>query len=74
MQFDGKGKLTDYGTDPQTLKHLIESGEPFRTSGCPDCNRPYYNEKPSGPLYNYPRKLEQEEIEEIQKQIGRDGV
>ncbi|MFN2218643.1 MAG: radical SAM protein [Anaerolineae bacterium] len=31
--------------------------EAFRTSGCPDCNRPFYNEQPSGPLYNYPRPL-----------------
>ncbi len=29
----------------------------FRTSGCPDCNRPFYNEQPSGPLFNYPRPL-----------------
>jgi len=26
----------------------------FMTSGCPDCNRPYYNETPSGPIFNYP--------------------
>jgi biotin synthase len=31
--------------------------EAFLTSGCPDCNRPFYNEQPSGPLYNYPRPL-----------------
>jgi biotin synthase len=24
------------------------------TSGCPNCNRPYYNETPSGPILNYP--------------------
>lgn len=24
----------------------------FYTSGCPGCNRPYYNEKPSGPIFN----------------------
>ena len=24
------------------------------TSGCPYCNRPFYNESPRGPLYNYP--------------------
>jgi biotin synthase len=29
----------------------------FLTSGCPDCNRPFYNEPVSGPLYNYPRSL-----------------
>ena len=24
------------------------------TSGCPACNRPFYNESPRGPIYNYP--------------------
>ncbi|ABM80369.1 radical SAM protein [Hyperthermus butylicus] len=24
------------------------------TSGCPGCNRPFYNESPRGPIYNYP--------------------
>jgi biotin synthase-related radical SAM superfamily protein len=36
---------------------LPANGKPFRTSGCPDCNRPFYNEQPGGPLYNYPRPL-----------------
>ncbi len=40
-----------------TLVDLLAAGEAFRTSGCPDCNRPYYNERPGGPLYNYPRPL-----------------
>lgn len=28
----------------------------FLTNGCPDCNRPFYNESPSGPYYNYPSR------------------
>ena len=36
---------------------------PFVTRGCPDCNRPYYNEKPKGTMYNYPYKLSEEEWE-----------
>jgi len=32
-------------------------GEAFQTSGCPGCNRPYYNERPGGFIYNYPRPL-----------------
>ena len=28
--------------------------EAFLTSGCPYCNRPFYNESPRGPIYNYP--------------------
>jgi biotin synthase-related radical SAM superfamily protein len=46
------------------LKEILSSGAAFQTSGCKDCNRPYYNERPSGPLYNYPRPLSQEEIAE----------
>ena len=40
----------------------ILRGLPFLTSGCPGCNRPYYNERPSGKIYNYPRILTGEEI------------
>lgn len=28
--------------------------EPYLTTGCPDCNRPFYNERVRGPLYNLP--------------------
>lgn len=33
----------------------------FLTSGCPHCNRPFYNEPVRGPLYNYPRLLTRNE-------------
>jgi biotin synthase len=46
------------------LEEILSSGKPFQTSGCKDCNRPYYNERPSGPLYNFPRPLTQAEVEE----------
>ncbi len=69
MHFDDAGKITSFGIANHTLKQIIEDGTPFLTSGCPDCNRPFYNEKPSGPIYNYPRKTSQEEIEKIKKQL-----
>ncbi|MEM3617711.1 MAG: radical SAM protein [Candidatus Bathyarchaeia archaeon] len=62
MSFDENGCITAFGMDKQTLKQVIGFGEPFRTSGCPNCNRPYYNEKPGGPIYNYPRPLSTDEI------------
>jgi biotin synthase len=46
------------------LKEILSSGAAFQTSGCKDCNRPYYNERPSGPLYNYPRPLSYDEVME----------
>ena len=69
MHFDDEGKITSFGIASHRLKQIIEDGTPFLTSGCPDCNRPFYNEKPSGPIYNYPRKTSREEIEKIKKQL-----
>ncbi len=69
MRFDGVGCLTDYGVEKETLTWIVETGQPFLTSGCPDCNRPFYNEKPSGPIYNYPRKIRLEEMDAIKRQL-----
>jgi biotin synthase len=51
MSFDRDGRLIHLGAE------LPVTGEVFETSGCPDCNRPFYNEQPSGPMFNYPRPL-----------------
>jgi biotin synthase len=67
--FDFEGKICSFGVNNDVLEQIISGGLPFRTSGCPDCNRPFYNEKPRGPIYNYPRHLSQEEIREIRKQL-----
>lgn len=64
MHFDGESRLDGFGVYEETLLRLIQTGQPFLTSGCPDCNRPYYNEKPSGPIYNYPRPLMEKEVEQ----------
>jgi biotin synthase len=67
MVFNGTGQLLDLGA------LLPASGEPFQTSGCPDCNRPYYNERPAGDMYNYPRPLAaaeaQRAIEEMEIEV-----
>jgi biotin synthase-related radical SAM superfamily protein len=69
MQFDADDKITGYGLTNEALNWEIEGGLPFQTSGCPDCNRPFYNEKPSGPIYNYPTKLSKKEVETVKKQL-----
>ncbi len=69
MRFDETGKTVDFGVETAELEKIISSGKPFQTSGCPDCNRPFYNEKPSGPLYNYPKELNKKELEEIKAQL-----
>ena len=73
MKFDENGRLIDLGMD---IESLIQIGEPFMTSGCPGrdgkvaCNRPYGNERPSGPIRNFPFMPEAEDIEEIRQQLG----
>lgn len=62
-QFSPEGRVRDYGVSDQALRTLLKTGDAFRTAGCPDCNRPYYNERPSGPMCNYPRALTEQEIE-----------
>ena len=72
MKFDEKGRLIDFGID---IEPLIQMGEPFMTSGCPGrdgkvaCNRPYGNERPSGPIRNFPFMPEPQDVEEIRKQL-----
>jgi len=70
MKFDEDERLIDYGVSGSLLQRVVETGIPFLTSGCPGCNRPYYNERPGGPLYNYPRQPFPEEIREIRRQLG----
>lgn len=58
------GRLISYGLNHVQLREYLKDGRAFQTSGCPDCNRPYYNEKPGGIIYNYPRPLKPCETEE----------
>ena len=70
LRFDRAGRIRDFGVKRDSLRSIVRVGMPFLTSGCPSCNRPFYNEKPSGPIYNYPRDLCMEETAEIWKQLG----
>jgi biotin synthase len=74
MRFDADHCISDFGVERETLTKIIQTGAPFLTSGCPNCNRPYYNEKPSGPIYNYPRNISQKELSEIERQLGLSGA
>lgn len=70
----------DFDKNPPRAKRRIplntdELIQALITSGCPDCNRPFYNESPRGPLYNYPNKdvLERHK-EKIIGELSRIGV
>jgi biotin synthase-related radical SAM superfamily protein len=70
MDFDNSGCLTNFGISKSSLREVIDSGEPFVTSGCPGCNRPFYNERPGGVIYNCPRQPRFEEIAEAKRLLG----
>jgi len=50
--------------DSSKLREALSSGDAFRVTGCKGCNRPFYNERPRGPMYNYPRSLTEGEIQQ----------
>ena len=62
MRFSSAGAIAGYGAPEGQLRRHLADGAAFRTAGCPGCNRPYYNERPGGVMYNYPRPLRPEEV------------
>lgn len=57
-----EGRIIDFKLSIDDL-HKTRGGEPFQTSGCKGCNRPYYNETPGEELYNYPKTLTPRQVE-----------
>ncbi|MGC8983052.1 MAG: radical SAM protein [Desulfurococcaceae archaeon] len=47
-------EYVDYDKKAIRRKPPVDVSRAFYTSGCPGCNRPFYNESPSGPIYNIP--------------------
>ncbi len=68
MQFMD-GTLCDFGISRDAIIRIIEEGRAFQTSGCHECNRPMANETFSK-IYNFPRKLNDEEIASIKRDMG----
>ncbi|MFX1570316.1 MAG: radical SAM protein [Promethearchaeota archaeon] len=65
--FNMKGNIINFNINKRELQNIVYNTDAFLTSGCPGCNRPYYTSKPSGPIYNYPRMLNENEKQEIYK-------
>jgi len=68
--FSPEGHILRFGLDKDELSEALKGGRAFQTSGCPGCNRPYYNERPGGPLYNYPRPLTPAEVQQAKQEAG----
>jgi biotin synthase len=61
ISFDDGGRVSSFGLDESELSGI--PNEIFETQGCEGCNRPYYNERPIGRPYNYPRELTESEFQ-----------
>ncbi len=64
------GKIVEISI-PVEERSSVERGIPFMTSGCPGCNRPFYNERPGGPIYNFPHPLRDNERRMAMEQLTR---
>jgi biotin synthase len=70
FQFDERdGSLRGLLLQREKLEAAIFGGEAFMTQGCPGCNRPYFNERVSGPIFNYPSKPDPAELAKIRGEI-----
>lgn len=61
ISFDERGRISSFSLGDGELEDV--PSEIFETQGCEGCNRPYYNERPVGRPYNYPRQLTEEEFQ-----------
>ena len=77
MSFDDAGRVTHFGLPAGELEDIIQSGLPFRTSGCPGkvqddisaCDRPYGDSPPSD-IASYPFQPDKKDLKKIRKQLG----
>ena len=58
------GNITEFGVK---IEDFIENPVIYTTRGCPQCNRPYFNESPGETIYNYPYIPDKKEMEQILK-------
>jgi biotin synthase len=67
--FDSSGKLNGFLGPAEMLSGAIAGGDALVVCGCPGCNRPYFNERVTGPFYNFARKPSKEEISKIGEEL-----
>lgn len=70
MTFEDE-RLVAIDVAPDVLARAFDAGTAFRTSGCPSCNRPMYNERPGGAMYNYPQPLTADEKADARAAVAR---
>jgi len=75
MSFDPQGRIVDFGVPPDIHQQAVDTGVPFRTSGCPgsecdvsSCNRPFGDGPPTD-FSSFPFPPDRREIDEIREQL-----
>jgi len=74
--YNERNQICDFGLPPWELDRIVDSGEPFRTSGCEGydgevaCNRPFANSRPGPYIRNYPFQPDKKDIFRIRSQMG----
>lgn len=77
--YDADERIAGFGVDQAALDREIDSGEPFRTSGCAGydgqvaCNRPFANSRPGPDIRNFPFPPEAHDVARIRWQMGLPG-
>ncbi len=74
--YDQNERIVSFGLAGKKLDQVIDTGEPFRTSGCEGyegqvaCNRPFANSRPGPEMRNYPFSPDMNDIILIRKQLN----
>lgn len=75
FDFGPDDRIVGFGVSQAQLEGIIDSGEPFRTTGCTGndgevaCNRPYGNSRPGPHIRNFPFSPIAGDIARIRKQL-----
>jgi biotin synthase len=73
--YDQSERIVCFGLTGKKLDQVIDSGQPFRTSGCEGydgqvaCNRPFANSRPGPDMRNYPFLPNMADLRLIRKQM-----
>jgi biotin synthase-related radical SAM superfamily protein len=69
IRFDRDGRIREFCVSTSKLEEALRDGTAFMTRGCPGCNRPYFNERVSGPIFNFAKKPKPEDLAMIKGDI-----
>jgi len=72
MSFNKDRQITCFGVSEKLKQDIVSSGNPFLTSGCPYCSRPYGDCQPGDDIRSFPFPLDEKDISLVQSQLGID--